>query len=433
MKQSYLLEQFLNSRKVTLDSRLVDQDTIFFAIKGERFDANEFIDETLILSSKLVVTDREAWSIHEKCVVVPDTLIALQNLASDYRKLFNIPVIGITGSNGKTTTKELIHRVLSTRFKVHSTSGNYNNHFGVPLTLLQMPQNTEIAVIEMGANHQGEINSLSNIAQPDYGLITSIGKAHLEGFGGITGVAKGKSELFQYIMSKNGLIFYHSIDTLLLPYLENYHSIITINDSDLKINGKTYSFNIKATEPQIEFTIQSGDEKEVNVRSNLFGIYNFRNILSAVALGLYFKIPLSGIASGVLSYIPDNNRTQQLKWKNYNVILDAYNANPTSMRASIQALERKDPSKIILILGSMKELGEVSESEHKELLRWISEKNWYAVYLYGDEMYVANQAFKFEHFNSLEEIKSKLTAINTSDLMVFVKGSRSNGLEKLFQ
>jgi UDP-N-acetylmuramoyl-tripeptide--D-alanyl-D-alanine ligase len=433
MKQSYLLEQFLIRRKVTLDSRLVDQETIFFAIKGERHDANDFIDEDLISKAGLVVTERESWARYPNCVIVPDTLLALQNLASDYRKIFKIPVIGITGSNGKTTTKELIHRVLATKYIVHSTTGNFNNHFGVPLTLLQMPRETQIAVIEMGANHQKEIELLSNIAQPDIGLITSIGKAHLEGFGGITGVAKGKSELFEYIKSVDGQIFYHSIDSLLLPYLQNYSSITRIDDSELKIHNTVYHFEILSTEPHIEFRISSNQGDEIVVKSILFGIYNFRNILSAAALGLYFEIQLSQIAAGVASYIPDNNRTQQLKWENHDVILDAYNANPTSMRASIQALEKKDPSKILLILGSMKELGEVSDSEHKDLLQWISKKNWFDVYLFGDEMYVANQNFKFRHFNTLDEIKSKLRAIQVPDLLFFVKGSRSNGLEKLFQ
>lgn len=433
MKQNYLLEQFLIRRKVTLDSRLVDQDTIFFAIKGERHDANDFIDENLVAKAGLVVTEREAWAKYSNCVIVPDTLLALQNLAYDYRKLFKIPVIGITGSNGKTTTKELIHRVLATKFIVHSTKGNFNNHFGVPLTLLQMQEDTQIAVIEMGANHQKEIEALSKIAQPNLGLITSIGKAHLEGFGGITGVAKGKSELFEYIKSKEGQIFYHSIDSLLLPYVQNYSAIIRIDDSALKINNTVYRFQIISTEPQIEFKISADREEEVVIKSILFGIYNFRNILSAVAFGIYFKVPMPEIAKGIASYIPDNNRTQQLKWGNHNVILDAYNANPTSMRASIQALEKKDPSKILLILGSMKELGEVSDSEHRELLQWISKKNWYDVYLYGDEMYVANQSFKFRHFNTLQEIQTELKAIKVTDLLLFIKGSRSNGLELLFQ
>lgn len=432
MKQSYLLQQFLIHRKVTLDSRLVDQDTIFFAIKGERHDANDFIDEELISRAALVVTDRSAWGNHQKCFLVPDTLGALQKLATEYRKLFNIPVIGITGSNGKTTTKELILRVLATKFKVHATKGNYNNHFGVPLTLLQMPEDTEMAIIEMGANHQGEINLLSHIAQPDLGLITSIGKAHLEGFGGITGVAKGKSELFQFVMSKGGLIFHHTIDSLLLPYIDNYASIISIRDTIIHIKGKEYSFEIVSTEPSIDFIIRTPDSREIQIQSVLFGIYNYRNILSSVAMGIHFNIPFSDIASGIASYIPDNNRTQQIRWGTHNVILDAYNANPTSMRASIQALDDKDPSKVILILGSMKELGEFSESEHKELLQWISKKKWHDVLLFGDEMYVANQTFKFKHFNSLDEIKSQLNATRAENLLLFAKGSRSNGLEKLF-
>lgn len=433
MKQSYLLQQFLIHRNVTLDSRLVNHDTIFFAIKGERHDANDFIDDQLISRAALVVTDRSAWGHHEKCFLVPDTLGALQELASDYRKLFNIPVIGITGSNGKTTTKELILRVLASKYKVHATNGNFNNHFGVPLTLLQMPEDTEIAIIEMGANHQGEIKQLSHIAQPDLGLITSIGKAHLEGFGGITGVAKGKSELFQHVMSKSGLIFHHTIDSLLLPYIENYASTISISDTVIHIHGKPYNFDIISTEPSIEFNIRTQDARQIHIQSVLFGIYNYRNILSSVALGIHFNIPFADIASGIASYIPDNNRTQQIRWGNHSVILDAYNANPTSMRASIQALHDKDPSKVILILGSMKELGEFSESEHKELLQWISKKKWYDVFLLGDEMYVANQAFNFKHFNTLEEIKSQLNALRTQNLLLFVKGSRSNGLEKLFQ
>ena len=404
---------FLNSSGVATDTRKIEKGTIFFALKGENFNGNKYASDAINSGAIAAVIDEEAY-MQEGMFLVKDVLTALQDLASYHREQFDIPVIGLTGSNGKTTTKELIANVLKQKYKVHYTQGNFNNHIGVPLTLLEMPQDTEIAIIEMGANHQGEIKQLAQIAKPNYGLITNIGKAHLEGFGGLEGVKKGKLELYDYIVKSKGGFFVNTDDELINTAIKHVQRI---------------EYAIRETielQPQIIFKLD-----EYLVRSFLFGSYNFQNIEAAICLGEHFEVSRLDIIYGIESYIPNNNRSQYIKLNSNLVILDAYNANPSSMRLSIENFSQRKGDKIA-VLGSMKELGVDSQIEHQSLVDFALSKNINQVIFYGDEF--KNLKIPAGHYkcSDISEIQKVLNIKELSNFTILIKGSRANRLETIF-
>jgi UDP-N-acetylmuramoyl-tripeptide--D-alanyl-D-alanine ligase len=427
----FIYDQFLKSTNICTDTRKVKEGCIFFALKGDRFDGNQFTELALASGASMVVTDDPSKKELDKHIFVNDSLIALQDLARMHRSSIHFPIIGITGSNGKTTTKELLLSVLSKKFKTFATTGNFNNHIGVPLTLLSIPLDTEIAIIEMGANHVGEIELLASIADPDSGVITSIGKAHLEGFGSIEGIANGKFELFKHVINKSGTIFYRDYDSMIVERVGIYSRSNVLRLTHLEINGRHVTFEIKRVVPEILIEVTSAENDIVTINSVLPGEYNATNILLAVMVGLHYNVALVDIADAISEYSPSNNRSQWISFKECKIFLDAYNANPTSMREAIHAFQEIDHPSKILVIGSMKELGEESTTEHRQLLDYISEFNWKAVFLFGEETIEADTDKKYFHFRDISLLKQALFETMDKDL-VLVKGSRSNMLESLF-
>jgi UDP-N-acetylmuramoyl-tripeptide--D-alanyl-D-alanine ligase len=428
---TYLLETYLQCRKVTTDTRQNVEGAIFFALKGDRFDGNQFTTDALNNGAILAVTQDPARKFWEKHYYVPDTLVALQDLAHHFRNTLHIPFVGITGSNGKTTTKELVLRALSQKFRTHATTGNLNNHIGVPLTLLSIPSDAEIAIIEMGANHPDEIAELASIASPDIGIITSIGKAHLEGFGSLDTIARTKSALFQSVIKKHGMLFYHSsIADLVQPYIHEYDKSCCIGQDTLVACGHAFQFNLVQEVPSIRFELWDAQLKWEG-SSYLLGSYNFQNILLALACGLYFGVELTSMLEAVAVYEPTNNRTQRIQFGIHTVLLDAYNANPTSMHAAIRAFAMSSHERRVLVLGGMKEMGISSEEEHQQLVDNLRQYPWYKVFLVGSEFdKITISGVPTAVRCSREEAAAWLQA-EPHDCMVLIKGSRAYALEKM--
>ncbi|WP_413513823.1 UDP-N-acetylmuramoyl-tripeptide--D-alanyl-D-alanine ligase [Myroides odoratus] len=420
---------FLQADGLSIDTRNITPNSLFFALKGDNFDANELAQEALDKGALYVVMDNpKLVTDKEKTILVPNALQALQSLANYHRQQLGLPIIALTGSNGKTTTKELIKAVLSQKYNVKATQGNYNNHIGVPLTLLQFDEETDIGIVEMGANHLNEIALLCRIAQPDYGYITNFGKAHLEGFGSFEGVIKGKSELYDY--------------------LEDNHKIAFVNLDDPRQDAKTltfsrYTFGTKDTNPDLEIEVLKQTEvatlqvKDQSITSNLTGSYNGTNIAAAVAIGQYFGVSLPEAAQAITSYTPTNNRSQWIKQEPFTLLLDAYNANPSSMELSIANFNQL-PSTIpkIYILGDMFELGKDSEKEHKNIIQQVEETNFEKAIFIGKEFSkvkdtTASKAITFfetlADFLAQHEDIAQLLAHHT----VLIKGSRGMALEKI--
>lgn len=373
---SVLLEKFLASSGVSTDTRKISPGVIFFALKGPNFNANAMAQQAIDLGASLAVIDDPAYQIDGKTHLVSNSLLALQNLATEYRNTLNIPVIGLTGSNGKTTTKELIFSVLSQQFHCFATSGNLNNHIGVPLSILSIKPEHEIAVIEMGANKQGDIRELVNIAQPSHGLITNIGKAHLEGFGGIEGVIQGKGELFDFMKALDRPVF--------LPASHNIvHEMATKRGiTEVIVANQALPTELIEAKPIISFRCANGSV----VKSHLPGIYNFENIQMALAIGKYFGLSDEKCLEGIRSYVPTNHRSQFIKIGSNQVLMDAYNANPSSMSAAISHFAETENSPKIIILGDMFELGDVSAEEHAALGQLIASYAFEKVLLVGQHM-----------------------------------------------
>lgn len=427
-----LLNLFLQCGKVSTDTRQIEQGSIFFALKGANFNGNAFADTAIQQGAAYVVVDElEYTKSDERYILVDDVLTSLQLLARDYRKLFHIPIIGLTGSNGKTTSKELIAAVLSKRFRTHFTKGNFNNHIGVPLTLLQLNPDAEVAVIEMGANHQKEIELLCNIALPTHGLITNIGRAHLEGFGGIEGVQKGKGELFEFLKATQGTFFLNTNDPRLVQMTSDYSKVVGYGVNE-QILDDFYFSQLNTLDPFIRMEFRDENLQKFDLVTQIEGRYNAYNIAAAVAIGNYFKVDPSDIKSGIESYIPANNRSQLIQFNGAELMLDAYNANPDSMRASIQSfLERNEEPKL-LILGDMKELGEYSLEAHQHLVDWLTALN-VEVALVGDQFGLVKRPTHFEYFESNMEAKDWFLSHEHSGKSILLKGSRSIGLEQLVQ
>jgi UDP-N-acetylmuramoyl-tripeptide--D-alanyl-D-alanine ligase len=399
---------------VDTDTRIIRKNTIFFGLKGKNFNGNKFAKKALYKAASYAIVDEEEYQTDDRIILVKNALETLQKLATYHRQKLGIPIISLTGSNGKTTTKELINSVLSTKFNTTATKGNLNNHIGVPLTLLDMTPNTEIGIIEMGANHLNEIDFLCQIAKPDYGYITNFGKAHLEGFGGEEGVIKGKSELFKFIKSKNGIIFINEKDPIQVEK--------SIGINSIKFHP---SLNFIDATPFVSLQFE-----ETKIQSQLIGAYNYTNIAAAINIGNYFKVDNTNIKTAIENYAPNNNRSQIIDKGSSKIILDAYNANPSSMDAAIKSFHQSQSKNKIIVLGDMFELGMSSEREHQIITNLIEDMNFNFVFLIGADFYKVKtgKASKFESFS--EFIKN----VNFNDFnnsTILIKGSRGMALERL--
>lgn len=416
--------------KVCTDSRKLVDGALFVCLKGPNFNANHFAQKAVEEGCKFAIVDEEEFADHKQIFFVENSLHALQNLANFHRKRFNIPVLGITGSNAKTTHKELIHAVISKKYNTLYTRGNLNNHIGVPLTLLNLNESHEFAIIEMGANHQGEIDELSRIAEPDFGLITNIGKAHLEGFGGIEGVKKGKSELYRFIKEKQGKIFINGDDEVL-------HDLAKEND---KISyGTTKLFDVIGKQVlngetvSLKWTTRYGEKdwtKRPLVQTQITGMYNFINCLASVCVGNYFQVSEEEINEALENYVPDMNRSQIVKTANNKILLDAYNANPNSMQAAIDNFSKVNAGNKWLLLGDMFELGEFSREEHQLIIDLLKQKKLENVLLVGKE-FSAIAPMDYKTFLNTEDCKLYLKQNPVTNAFVLIKGSRGMKMEIL--
>ena len=425
MQIEEIYEKFKASKGITTDTRKIGEGQMFFALKGEKFNANNFAEQALAEGASYAVVDEMEHAQNPQCILVDDVLETLQKLANFHRKTFNIPVIGLTGSNGKTTNKELLTRVLSKKHKVHATKGNLNNHIGVPLTLLEMPTDTEMAVIEMGANHQKEIEMLCGICEPTHGFITNLGKAHLEGFGGEEGVRKGKGELFDFLKNNRGTAFINQTDDKILSLAKEKNLMLVVY-----YGNDEFSLKMTAESPTVSFQIPDNDQIYT---THIGGKYNFDNMETAFAVGRFFGVSHQDAAQAIADYNPDNNRSQVIEKSSNSFLMDAYNANPSSMVASVKNFGNlKTEKQKVVILGDMFELGDYSEAEHSALGKLVSEQDFDTVVLYGENMQhaLANlpKAYYFTDKFSLHNWLIEKAFTNTYFL---VKGSRGVGLESV--
>lgn len=422
-----LYTHFQNSTGISTDTRTLLPGNIYFALSGENFNGNDYILTALEKGAAYCVSSDARFSAQANVWVVENTLVTLQQLANYHRQQLAIPVIGITGSNGKTTTKELLAGCLSTKYATHFTKGNLNNHIGVPLTLLQITPETEIAIIEMGANHIGEIAALCLIAEPTHGVITNIGDAHLEGFGSPQGVFTAKSELADYIYRTRGVFFINETENSLLPLLSKIPTALLYHDSRNMLRSE---FTIKkgATVPVLEFTLDG-----IQFTTQLAGGYNYNNILTAIALSDYFNIEPKDAATAISNYTPANNRSQWSQYKNAKILMDAYNANPSSMKQALDNFARIDTNKKSVILGDMKELGSYSLTHHQAILDQIEQLGCFQnIYLIGPEFYqLRNKYPEYSFFIQTSDFKPDWTAM--SGHFVLLKGSRGIRLEALLR
>ncbi len=414
---------FEGCRQVSIDSREDQKGKIFFGIKGENFDGNKYAQMALDKGAVLVVVDERTDIESDRVVRCPDTLLALQALANKYRHTLKSKVIAITGSSGKTTTKELLNLVLSKKYGTHATLGNFNNHIGLPLTILSCPMDAEVLILEMGANHHNEIEELCKIGEPKYGLITNIGSAHLEGFGDIEGVLKAKTELFEYLKENNGMIFLNRDDTRLSSAISCFTQCIPFSISSLNIiDYDPLAFTWKGR----EFT------------TCLYGDYNIYNIMSVLTIGTYFEVPITQMVSALSTYKPANNRSQVLEIKGIRVVLDAYNANPDSMKASINSFYKGSNSDQALVLGDMKELGSVSLKEHRDLLIMVGKLDWKYIFLVGTDMAKAakslgDHSIEMKSFATVDQLMKNIDLLDLDVSEILIKGSRALRLEQIVE
>ena len=422
MKIDQLYECFLKSDGVSTDTRSIRSGQMFFALSGDNFNGNKFALSAIEKGAKYVIVDEEVEAEGSHVILVSNTLKALQELASHHRKALGTSIIAITGSNGKTTTKELCHAVLSTQYECHYTKGNLNNHIGVPLTLLELSNKHELAIVEMGANHINEIYPLCQIAKPDFGIITNIGKAHLEGFGSLEGVKKGKGELFDFLKEEGGIIFYNGEDETLVDLVDSYESALKYFPSGLR--------TINEEEALLSFAWNDNE-----IFTNLSGVYNVFNMAAAIFVGDYFNVSEENIQLALSEYVPTNHRSQILNKDGIEYFLDAYNANPTSMKLSIENFLSIDGENKILILGDMLELGEVSKEEHQVIVDYLSERDFVKAFIVGNEFNsVSLEDDRVTHHSNLNELKELLSVQPIpKGSKVLLKGSRGIGLEKILE
>ncbi len=414
---------FLEHQIISTDTRKIAKNCLFFALKGENFNGNHFAKEALKAGASYSIIDEDKFNHTEKCILVSNVLETLQNLATYHRQFCQAQIIALTGSNGKTTTKELINSVLSKKYRTIATKGNLNNHIGVPLTLLSIKKDTEIAIVEMGANHKKEIEFLCKIAQPDFGYITNFGKAHLEGFGSEEGVVQGKSELYDYLLANHKSVFLNADDPIQLEKLGSY-----INKFGFSTENNQYSIiKFLGAHPFVSLNF----EKET-INSQLIGNYNFTNCAAAILIGKYFNVSLNHIKEGIENYCPSNNRSQLITKNGHKIILDAYNANPTSMKAALENFESLKGDHKIAFLGDMFELGKTANEEHQNIDKIIGSLKFVTVYFLGQNFNKIETSHK--KFASFQDLATHLKSNPIKDKStILIKGSRGMALERILE
>jgi UDP-N-acetylmuramoyl-tripeptide--D-alanyl-D-alanine ligase len=415
---------FLQCHSVCTDTRKISKNDMFFALKGDNFDGNIYAEQALNLGATFVVIDDSKYYKNTNTILVSNVLETLQELAAFHRTYLGIPIIALTGSNGKTTTKELINAVLSERYNTNATKGNLNNHIGVPLTLLSMNKSTEIGIVEMGANHLKEIDFLCNIAKPDYGYITNFGKAHLEGFGSVEGVIKGKSEMYDHLMQHNKTIFVNVNDPIQIQKTKG---------------ANIYTFGNEGQAPNVSIHFSNAQPfvtciyHHLTIESQLIGDYNFSNIAAAIAIGNYFKVDDPSIKRAIENYVPANNRSQIINKDSNKIILDAYNANPTSMAAALHNLEKQAGYKIAII-GDMFELGDKSGDEHQQIASLANALHIDSTIFVGENFYKAHiDSSKSSKYKSFSEFKESFNPDSIKNVTILIKGSRGMAMERILE
>src|SRR5688572_17371689 len=420
-----LYKRFLESGKISTDTRQISAGSIFFALKGDKFNANTFALQALEKGALYSVVDEKEYADHERCILVDDVLETLQQLARYHRDQLNIPVIGLTGSNGKTTSKELLNSVLSKKYKTYATKGNLNNHIGVPLTLLAIDKTVEIAVVEMGANHLGEIALLCSIANPSHGFITNIGRAHIGMFGGFENIIRAKSELYQHLIENGGIVFINSQNEILANMAKRFKQPIFYPAMNDYYHGELIS-----ADPFVQVRAENG----THLQTKLIGSYNFENIMSALCIGKYFDVPADAANEAVEQYEPGNMRSQMVKKGTNTIILDAYNANPSSMQAAVENLAAMKTDRKVVILGDMFELEDEAEKEHKLLGQLLRQKKFDQVYLCGKLFKSALAEIPAaKYFEDKTSLIENLKTNPFSDSIILVKASRGIGLETIVE
>ncbi|MCM4168453.1 UDP-N-acetylmuramoyl-tripeptide--D-alanyl-D-alanine ligase [Arenibacter antarcticus] len=411
---------FLRYPVICTDTRKITPNCLFFALKGDNFDGNAYAADAIKKGASYAIIEDRQFASSEKNILVADVLSTLQQLAKFHREYCNAKVIGLTGSNGKTTTKELITAVLSKKYKTIATKGNLNNHIGVPLTLLSITPETEIAIVEMGANHAQEIAFLCQLAKPDYGYITNFGKAHLEGFGSEEGVIMAKSELYDYLFANNKFVFFNADDTIQASRL----NLVTSKLGFSAHPGPHLPIKILGADPYVSLEV-----RELPIESKLVGRYNFTNCSAAVLIGDYFKVPLTDIKIALENYIPQNNRSQIIQKTSFKIVLDAYNANPTSMKAALENFQELKSARKIAFLGDMFELGNAAEKEHQEIANLAAKMDFDQVFLIGENFYKTTT--DLHKYKSFDQLAKSIGNISTEEATILIKGSRGMALERL--
>ena len=424
MKLETVYSYFLESTGICTDTRKIEKGCLFVALRGDNFNGNKFTQQALDKGAfKVIIDDISQHKNTGETILCKNTLVLLQKLATYHRQKLNVPMIALTGSNGKTTTKEIINAVLSKKFKTTATLGNLNNHIGVPLTLLSMTKETQIGIVEMGANHKKEIEALCEIAQPNFGYITNFGKAHIEGFGSIEGVIEGKSELYKYISKEKGTLFFNADDPIQNKLLGNYPSKVGFSQT------KKNFYTLKQIDANPYVALQAA---QTNITSNLIGAYNFTNISAGVLIGDFFDIPLNDIKQAIEEYLPTNNRSQLITKGSTQIILDAYNANPTSMMAALQHFNTIKTASKMVFLGDMFELGETAQEEHQDIVDYLSNTNIDEVHLIGSYFSKTKLQVKNCHqYKTFEALKSAFKNTIPKDTTVLIKASRGMALERI--
>lgn len=417
----------IKGHRVTTDSRDIQQGDVFIALKGENFNGNSYAAQALEKGADLAVVVEKKYADGNRYLYVPDALTFLQQIANFHRRQLAIPILGITGTNGKTTTKELCHAVLSRKFKTFATQGNFNNHIGVPLTLLSMDETTELGIVEMGANHPGEIKTLCNIAEPDFGIITNIGRAHLEGFGSYENIVKTKKELYNHLFAKKGKVFVNAGDELLMQLSEGH------NRETYGVNGSLIKGEIKQTIPYLVYSLKTR-KGDLYVKTHLIGGYNFDNAMAASALGIHWGLDPQEIQKAIEAYQPSNLRSQLIKTAHNTVILDAYNANPSSMQVSVSNFGEMKAGFKVVILGEMRELGTESEKAHHALLELAARYHFDQIFLVGNNFVHCADSLNFNPpFQDTDSLIGYLQEHPVRDAFIFIKGSRGNKLERIVE
>ncbi|MEH0155867.1 UDP-N-acetylmuramoyl-tripeptide--D-alanyl-D-alanine ligase [Limibacter armeniacum] len=424
MEIEKLYQLYLKHPNISTDTRKIEEGMLFFALKGGNFNGNKFALQALEKGAAYAIIDEEAYATDKRMILVEDVLTTLQQLAHHHRTQFDIPFIAVTGSNGKTTTKELLHRVLAKKYRTHATKGNFNNHIGVPLTLLEMPLDTEMALVEMGDNHVGEVTELCKIAEPTHGFITNIGKDHIEGFGSFEANVRAKSEIFDYLIKNDGIVFVNSQDRIIANMAKRFKAPVWY--------GGEYDFanlELLGASPFIRYK----DRQDREVQTKTIGSYNFQNMLTAFCIGKYFEVPVEEIHDAIANYAADNNRSQLIEKGTNLIILDAYNANPSSVEVAMENLEQFDTEKQkVVILGDMRELGDISQDEHHKMVEMAESKNFVLSFFVGEEFFKQKDnpgAF----YKEKEELHKHLQDNPIQNALILVKGSRGIGLETVLE